>query len=274
MAKRRTFRKKSYRKKKRVVRRRTAKKTTRVVKRVLSRIAETKSVQQYNYGTTLVPTSSAAFDTTNVIRLGPWNTTMPINQGTGAGNRVGNKITTKNLTIRGAVIPLPYNVTTNPTPRPMLVTLYFFYDKQNPNSVPTPQSNADFFQNGNGAATFDSDLIDNMAPVNSDRYRVFTKRTLKVGWANYESMTGTSTPFWPSAGGMSNNDFKMLGRFKVNLRKYFPKIVKYNDTFTGSPTIRSVYMMTLVNWADGNPMASTAQACGLQFIHEYKYQDL
>lgn len=269
MAKRRSsYRKKrTYRKKKTAVRRRTAAKK-RTVRREVLRTAETKSAQEYVYGTSLRATTYSSFDSTNIVALGPRSTSLPINQGVGQGSRVGNSIHTKSLTIRGAVIPQPYNATTNPTPRPLICTVYFFYDKTSPLAAPTPLANADLFQNGNGAATFDTDMLDGVAPINTDRYHIFKRRSFKVGWADYAGTGGQ-----PTQQNYANNDFKMTCRFKFNLTKYLPKRIRFNDA-TSQPTTRPIWMMWLVNSADGNVLTSSTVPAFVQYIQDYRYTDV
>lgn len=271
MAKRRRYVKRSkkphYRKKRSGGRRRATKTTKKMVRRTIVNMAETKSMQQYVYATTPPPTTDAGFDA-SIRVVGPSGGTLPISQGTGQANRVGNKIQTQSCTLKGALLPLPYNATTNPNPRPMVVTMFFFLDRRSPNTIPTPQASADFYQNGNGAGTFDTELVDGLAPVNTDCYRIFMKRTFRVGCASY---AGTGN--LPAQQNYSNNDFPMLVRFKLNVTKHLPKTYKFADNNT-SPTNRRLYWMCLVNWADGNAMSATTRPLEMQFIQDYRWKDL
>lgn len=270
MAKRRSNfrRKKSYSKRKRAVVRRTAKKTRRIVRKQIFRAAETKSQQEYVFGSTLKPTTDSTFDSSNIFACGPRGTSLPIVQGTGQGNRIGNSIQAKRLTIRGAIIPQPYNVTTNPLPRPLLVTVYFLYDKTNPLAPPTPLTNGDFFQNGNGAATFDTDMLDGVAPVNTDRYHIFKRKSFKVGFSAYEG-----SGIQPAQQAYSNNDFKMTQRFSFDITRYHPKRIKFNDNVS-TPTTRPVWMMWMANYADGNAIPAAVRPCFIQWIQDFRYTDV
>jgi len=238
----------------------------RLIKRELSRQVENKSVQFFDYDQRLYASPNVSFQTDNIIPLGP-SAVMPITQGTGQGNRVGNSIHTKKLMFKGTIVPLPYDATFNPVPMPVQVKLVIFYDKLDPMTQPNPTYHGDYFQNGSGVKGFANDLVDMWSPVNKDRYRIFTTRTFKLGNADY-SGTGAS------AGGhyFANNDFKMNANFSINLTKYYPKVLKFSDATT-TPSNRNLYAMFYYCLANGGAALNVGYMLGMQYMLDYTYED-
>lgn len=169
----------------------TRKKSTYGIKKMvrseIARNVENKTFQFLGTAHDILPSSSAGFDS-NIIPCYCAPSYLAILQGAGQGNRISNSIKIKDLSIKGTIFSRPYNVTTNPTPAPVQIKFWFFYDKTQPNSVPTPATSADFFQFGNTALGFQNEFFDHKMPINTDRYRVLTTRTVKVGYSSY---TGT-----------------------------------------------------------------------------------
>jgi len=266
------YKRKTYKRrapKRKYAKRGVSKKTVKaVVQRVLAREAEVKTIQEYNYGVNLYSPNYPTFDTTNIYRLGPAATTMPIVQGVGQGNRIGNKVHTKKLVVAGSLVPNAYHATTNPIPQPMDVTVWIFYDKSAPCINPAPAFNGDWYQNGNGTTTFGGDTLDMISPVNTDRYRVLTKRNFKLGFADF---AGTGTQ--PANQSFANNDYKMTCNFKFDITKYYPKVVRWNDNFSATPTTRGLWMMVTPAWGAGTTIPNGVKPLGMQFMQNYMYQD-
>lgn len=258
--KRRVYKRKSY-----------AKKTSikRVVKAVIHRAAETKTTQRFNLGMQVYPANSTSF-LGSIIELGP-GSTMLIPQGSGQGNRVGNRIETVSHVFKGTLTPNPYNATTNPNPRPTQLKMWVFYDKTDPTAVPNPIGNP-FFQDGNGVTGFANDLVDHWRPVNTDRYRVLATRTFKLGYSQYAGTAATVANQGANQA-YSNNDFKMNCGFSINLTKHQIKHIRFNDT-NNEPMTRRMFVMFQPVEASGTQMDATHIPCGVQFMEDYRYKDM
>lgn len=273
MAKRRFSRSKksTYRKKRRGgVRRRTSTKGfRRAVRKQIRRSAETKSIQRFNLGQSLLPSNAAGF-VSNIIELGP-GASMVISQGVGQGQRVGNRIETVRHVFKGTICPYPHDSSTNPNPQPIVVKMWIFYDKTDPTAVPNPVANP-FFQDGSGVAGFSNDLVDTWRPVNSDRYRVLCARTFKLGFSEY---AGTASTVANQTGyqAYANNDFKMNCAFRINLTKYQIKKIRFNDA-NNEPMTRRMFCMWQCVAASGIQLASTFVPCGVQYMEDFKYKDV
>jgi len=264
--KRKPYTKKRKSAKKRPMRRKGGKALRRLIKRELARQVENKSVQYFNYDTRLYSVAGANFATNNIFPCGP-SAIMPITQGTGQGNRVGNSIHTKKLMLKGTLVPLAYDATFNPVPMPVQIRMVIFYDKLDPMTVPNPTATNDFFQNGSGVKGFANDLVDMWTPVNTDKYRILTTRTFKLGNADYSGTGASATSHY-----FANNDFKMNANFSLNLTKYYHKALKFNDATT-TPSNRNVYCMFYYELANGGASLNVGYMVGLQYMLEYTYED-
>ena len=239
----------------------------RLIRAEIAREIENKDTQYYNLSKNLVSVASATFQD-NIIQLGPNNNgteSMVIAHGTGVNSRVGNKIKTKYLMMKGSIVPLPYNATTNAGPAPVMVRMVIFYDRTNPTQEPQPASN--MFQQQGANTGFFNDLTDLWRPYNTERYRILTTRTFKLGYAN-NAGTGNQASYQS----LANNDFKMVANFKINLTKYYPKHVKYDDNGS-EPTTRGLWCLFYYVAASGEAILGTQSVCNVQWMVNYQYED-
>lgn len=266
--KRKTFKRKAYKKK-------SFKK--RVMK-VLSRRVETKTSQSAQQDIGLYyPNQGATYDSTNTIRVSPVATgtgAVVIAQGTGQGNRIGNKITLKSYKLNLTFQPKPYDAIYNPSPAPMQVKVVLFYDRQNMAGInanagtlvnPIPRSN--FFQFGNSATNITGNLTDMIAPFNKDRYTILASKTFKLGYAVYDG-SGFST----AAQAFSNNDFKLVQMMKWDVTKYLPKTVVYPDG-SDTPTSRGLWMQVIASQV-GSTGPGGVLPLALSYWIDCKYTDM
>lgn len=270
------YRKKTYRKKptKRTYKRKSyARKTVKkplrkMIRAEIARNIENKSKQTYNTAYQLFPSNSTSFPL-NVIELGPNPTTLPINQGTGAAGRVGNRIKTKKLAYKGTLVMQPYNAATWPFPQPVNIKLVIFYDRTDPTAVPAVST--DFFQDGGSTAGFTSSAVDLWRPYNTDKYRILTTRNFKLGYA---SSTGTDSggtnddnaQYW------ANNDYKLNCNFSVDLTKYYPQTVMFNDN-SSTPTTRGLFALWYITTVHDTGFQAAWIPCKLMSMQDYVYED-
>lgn len=239
-----------------------------MVKKQIARSVETKHAQSNNLQLNLVGPANVNFATTNIIPLTPSAVTNPIAQGSGEGQRVGNRIKIKKLTFKGIIHPLPQNSTTNNFPRPQVIKMFIFSSKDDPSAYPTISSTTgDFFQFNNGAANIYDDLLSDIAPVNKDKWTLHTTRTLKVAYADYGG-TGSvaGNQFF------ANNDFKSCAKFSVDVTKYCVKNVIYRDN-NSDPSTRYVFAMFVPMDCDGNTMGPNAIRSSMQYYVDLDYSD-
>lgn len=236
------------------------------IKRAIAKNVENKQVTYLGTGMDIMASNNSSFDL-NIIPCYPSAGFLVIPQGTGQGNRIGNRIKIKNLSIKGVVFPLQYNAVTNPTPAPVHIKFWFFYDKEEPQTVPTPVASGDFFQSGSTTIGFQNELFDHYMPVNLDRYRLLTTRIMKIGYASY-----TGTGALPQQGNLANNDYSLNCSLLVNLTKHCVKNCVFRDT-ASTPTTRGIYMMAQAVYANGAPIAVGTVPARLEYIMQCDYED-
>lgn len=261
--------------KKRTTKRRFAKKRSmkrggkrpalkKMIRREISRQAENKTIQTAIANRFLYTHDDVLWTGNNVFPLGPDPTSLVINQGTGQGERVGNVIRTKSLMFKGTLVPRPQD-SQNTTPAPVQVKMWIFYDRQQPATVPDVRPN--WFQSGNTVRGFANNLTDMWAPINTDRYRILTSRTFKLGPASNTGTGGVAAYQF-----FANNDFKYNCNFNINLTKYYPKTVKFQDGNT-SPMTRGLFVCFAYAYANGNQVADNQTICQVQYMQNYVYED-
>lgn len=244
----------------------------RMITGVVSRNVENKSMSVYQPGISLYSTAAATWDTQNIITVGLGASAgLSIQQGAGDGQRVGNSIKIKSMWWKGTIVPFAYDPTTNPNPCPQQIRLIFFYEKAAPTSKPTPK--ADFFQLGNTTNAVQNDLMDMIAPVNKDKYRVLGERRFKLGYSQFwGDGGGGAIPGDVAKGFYANNDFKYNANFAVNLAKMLPKRVRYNDN-GATPVSRSLFCAAILCRADGTANLAAYAPVGMQWVIDVKYED-
>lgn len=238
----------------------------RMIRAEIARAVETKSAQCYVTDTPIFPSSYSLFYS-SLFQLSPGPSACAINQGTGNGGRIGNKITTKKLVFKGSMCPLPYNVTSNAIIAPCQLKMIIFYDKRTPTAMPTSWT-SDMFQNGNGSTGFTNDFTDMWAPINSEYYTVVKTKMFKLGYQQFVATNGYNA----SNSGYPNNDFKLNANFSIDLTKYLPKTVTYEGN-SSSPVSRGLWCAVVPVYADGNAMAASTIAQKMSYILDYKYED-
>lgn len=266
------FRRKSY-KRRSVSRKRTYKRKSyakrspmkKMVRREIRRAQETKTSEYYNAGLGLWSSVDGNFSSNNIFPVHVDGANLQVPQGTGQGGRIGNEITIKKLTFSGHIVPEIYNAVYNPTPAPVHVKMWIFYDKANNISIPAPITN--FFQSGSASRGFQNDLMDHMSPPNADRYAVLATKTMKVGFAD-----NTGTGSVGAQAYFANNDYKMTASFRFDLTKHIPKLCRFNDG-TNTPTTRGLYCMIQPVYAIGTAIPAGIRTAVVQYVRTVDYTD-
>jgi len=249
------FRKRNNRKKT-VIKKRSYKKKSNAnatfskkVKSVISRMAENK-VANFR-GSINMQAATATSWITTLIPCTPYTSYLAIDQGVGQGQRIGNSIRLKKLKLSGVLRPLPYNLTTNTDPVPLFIKLMFMTRKDSTTTVNTNVN--DLLQYGSSSESPGYQLVNLTRPVNTDDWTVHTVRTFKLGYSAY---AGTSVDV--AAQSFTNNDFKLNHFVNIDLTKYCPKIIKFDDN-SFLPNSRNLVMYPFVYRADSSQPTTTAE---------------
>lgn len=288
------FKKKFSFKKKRGTKRRTykSKSLTKSAKKAVRKIAksevhkadEDKFIIDTYTGYNLSNGSASAIDgSINPVSPGV-NSDLTITSGNTRSSRVGNKITTKRLTFSAQISAYPYSAVNNPGPSPFLLDVYLFYDKENPQGIntstigtglyqaPTPAANADFFYNDGSTSNtqgFSYTLQDHFKVVNDARYKVFWKKTYKIGYANYAGSGANAV-----AQNWANNDFKLSQMVNYGLTKHYNKVVKFRNSTDSLPQNHGLWLLFVPMKPDGGAWPQATTICGtMTFKNSYYYED-
>lgn len=257
MAKR-IFKKKVVLKRKRAAK---SKKTfAKKVMAIVTKKAETKTISFQNNGIVMAPSGGGAL--TQINLMAPF---LSLSQGSGQGDRIGNSVTIKKATLRYFLMPYEYNAAWNPNPYPSEVQVIIGKNKQYPQtSLPT----SIMFNVGNGSAAPGNTLMDLMTPLNKDAIVLGSRKTHKVGFASTVTAGGAQT----FNEHLANNDFKLSQRRTVDITKWCPAKVLYNDT-TSTPLSPYLYaLFQPVNAMGGTP--TNAGAAVLSYVVDFEYTDL
>lgn len=278
------FRKKVYRKRparrgrknaKVITTARTATKAfARKVQAVISRNIENKCQQANLQMGLYTPVTSGLsnFIFRGLFPLTPYDSTgapigscIDILQGTGQSSRIGNVLRTKRAILKGVIYPNPVSAS-NPSPKCVEVVMWIFKMKQiNTGGLimdAETMANSRFFQDNNGATGLTGDLINIIQSPNQDTVTILHKRTFKVGYSS-GSLSGN----------LANNDFKYNQKFSINVTKYLPKVVKYDDNDT-DPSIKHTYCLMVPFYADGTVNAEQQfNPATCQWELNYVYED-
>lgn len=241
---------------------------TKIVKSVMSRNLEVKTLDYaWAPNTILGCYGGTLFNTNNCFTISPSASYLNCVQSVTANGRIGNRINIKSAKLSMMFNPYPYDVTFNPTPSPLVITVVLFYQIEAPHDLTTTM--AGFYQNG--ASSDNPSLVgaayDTMKPINKDRYRVFYKRSFKLGFSTYGG-TGVNA----AAQSYSNNDFKYSQKCVIDYTKHLIKSVKYNDT-TIDPTTRIVQCSILISSAGGKVLSNTERLVYLNGNMSIRYTD-
>lgn len=253
----------------------------RLIKSTIYRNAEHKN--QYKEVTLSPYILSAGISTINgnYFMLTPQGATVNVTNGIGIAKgtsqitRVGNRIRTYKAILSYTINPKNYNATTNPTPCPMTVRMYFFRSKTNPLGILdvnalTSVTTSTFFENGSSYSPFTGYLMDYNRKMSSDNYTYLGMRQHKVGY-NYFTNTGGNNAFGQS----SNNDYKLSVLGKIDCTKMLAKTIEYDD----SDNVLTPYVWCVIQVvrADNNQLSApsnTEQPITVQLSYNYSYTDV
>jgi len=182
-----------------------------------------------------------------------------IGQGTGQGDRIGNRITIKRNMFKGYIYAINNTLTGG---NPTNVTMYIGRLKAGI-STPTNSTIAQMFQAGDTTFSPTDDNRTALYQINKNLWTVFYKRTFKIGGA-----TSTSANSIPA-----NNDYKALVRFSIDVSKYHPRIVNYNDTNNISTNVGLYAWFTIANYNDQVITVGYSPQVQYVAINEVSYTD-
>lgn len=208
----------------------------------------------------------------NVFQLTPSSATnalYTIPQGTGEGGRVGNSFQVLKAKVRMIMYPQLYNITSNPTPKLQDIIIYICSSKKSVvcNTVSDLYTicNSTFYANGSSSNGMLGNLYDLVSVPNNEIIKVHKKIFCKLGSSNAQLQTGVNQ-------GWTNNDYSYNIKLTLDVTKYLPSKITFNDGDNNSTSNQVFLMICPVN-ADGTGTASTTFPLSVFFGFDLYYED-
>lgn len=189
-----------------------------------------------------------------------------INNGNEQGQRLGNMIKTRKCMFSFCLHQAAYNASTNASPEPQDIIMMFGKVKNARPQLPIAADFAKLYQNGNSFRAPASTTQDHTFEVNKDFFTVYKRLKFKVGTAEVFGNGAQGTKQY-----LANNDYKLNITKKINLTKFCPKTVKFNDT-TAQPTNDGLWCWIYTVNADGSFTAQNSPAL-IDYTIYYEYED-
>lgn len=211
------------------------------VKRLISANEELKHASYYvQQG--LVGFSAGGFSSLNVNVISPYPGLCQINQGSGQGDRLGNRIKIKKALLKFQICEVAYDATLNNEPCPIDIRLVIFNTKSNYpfGSALMGTLLSQFFQNGDSTSTITSLPSDIMKPLNKDSMVVFHDKFYKLGPAVLSANTAHQAGY----DNFANNDYRLQVSDEIDVTAAMAKFCSWNDTVT-IPTSKYLYAVFL-----------------------------
>lgn len=216
--------------------------------------------------------NAANFQSGNIYQLTPssnTNSLYTITQSSSEAGRTGNEIMLRNAVFRYCLYPLTYNITSNPTPKPLDVMIFIFSVKRGVQGVTVADAwnifNNTIFCNGASSNGTTNNMFDIVSVFNEDVVKLHYKKIVKLAPSNSQLQTGVNA-------GWTNNDYKYNCFGRINVTKYLPKRITFNDADNNS-TSRQVFLFMAPYNADGTTIASTSFVSAAFTGLDLKYED-
>lgn len=244
----RKFQKRSYKRKTPYKKKSVSFAVKKYVKTSIHRQIENKMIISY-------ATNQSMIGPQYILALAPL-----ISQGTGESGRIGNKVNLLSASINFVINLVPYNVTTNPAPSPVMFRWMFLTQLSN-NSGTLSLTN--FFQINNSSIGIQGNHLDLLLTVNKELYKVHKQGTLRLG----ASSNSTATP-------VGNSIFE-AGKASLQKRLYFNKYLhkkmNYDDTVVTPSNTNCWFIIFPVN-ANGSTNVGYANS-QISYTLNHTYED-
>jgi len=241
------------------------------IKQYLAKEVEVKTSDYDPVAVNLVKVGTANWSNTCVYSLGPCNANGPvIAQGPGQGERIGNKIRTKKAIVRFHLNAGPYDTIANAVPVPQYISVRIWKDKLAIASLfPTGLTTlAEFLQDANGTQPLSGNMGDVVYNVNKDRYEVYWEKIYKIGYSGNAGSGSDSTQ-----GFFSNNDFAFSKFVRLDVTKFLPKTIQFEDANT-TPYSPGIYISFDSINSNGSASVANTWDANLIISQEFTYTDL
>ena len=251
-------------------------KVVAIVKNQISKNIENKvTVSAQALAPLCKSTISSSFNLTWYVLSGWQSAVWQMSQGDGQGQRIGNKIKMKRWIIKGQI--QPHQPTQNFSENSYLQQSYqgyatiYFGRRVDTGNVDTTLTK--FLESGNSAVNPIGSNTEMMLPVNKDLYKVYWRKTFKLGSAFGQTVASQTIP---------NNDFGVCRTFGFDVCKYILKnrILKFNDSDVASAdrdlsrlAVWAVWRPAVGSLASPNPLIEVQSYYDINITSYGEYED-
>lgn len=197
----------------------------------------------------------------------PYTGYMTIGQSLAQNGRTGNEVKVRSVYLRYVLRPIGYNVDSNPFPVPIHVDMFLGRTRICPGDQPIAGDFVNLFQNGSSSIAPAGNLNDLISNPNKDYFTIKKRWSHKIGYAENAGTGGISASQY-----FANNDFKMNVVKKLNITKYYPKSLKFNDN-TNQLQGPGLFLWYQAVSANGNVNGSTTLPAHITFWVDIQYED-
>ena len=213
----------------------TLQKVIQVVNKAINKNAENKLSNNTTYTQAIVNYSGVKPQ----WWIYPFDTLFDMSAGTAQAQRIGNRFKLKTWKIKCLISPKTNQGDSGILPNTFQGTITVYLGKQiNGKSIFDNTQLEKFYQNGNTSIDPIGNRLEQLYTVNTDIYKIYTKRTYKMGVAaiadRQQTVTGGVTT--QTAAMNNNNDMKLSQIFTIDVLKYIGKnaTIKFNDSATSA----------------------------------------
>jgi len=209
----------------------------------------------------LVGTGNGSLDN-QIWAVGPTTTNadpkaIVLARGPDEGQRIGNSVATRKNHFDFCAVLKPWNASTNANRRPLYLTAWVVSIRGGCYATTVVDVEglitSWFFNSGTSYQGFSDSVLDQIRTVNEDVFTLHAKKTYKLGNAStFASGAGGATP--TSAQGYTNNDFSIVVKDRIDLTKFTPRTIRYNDGDTLSYNNQKWLFFTMSN-CDGSAIS-------------------
>lgn len=203
----------------------------------------------------------------SVFPVAPYGGLMNISQGSGQGDRIGNKIKTRKCIMDYIISPSSYNATTNTNPEPIDIRLLFVKARDDSDALPSATDLTHLFQNGDSSVAPSGILTDMISQVNNDLFILKAQRKHKLGYS-----VSNGTGYTVTTSGYSNNDYSLNIISSIDVTKMLPATLHYNDA-ANYPNDPLLYCVMLAARSGGGAAATSQQYASFWYSLRYEYVD-
>lgn len=206
--------------------------------------------------------------TLNVRPLTPYPGYIQISQNVGQNGRTGNMVKVRRVTLKYVLYMNKYNPETNNTLAPLEIQLFLGYVRNSSGLLPIASDFNNLYQYNNTVNPIFGDLTDLTQKFNTDYWTIKKYWRHKLGFSTLVDSSVTNTNF----SNFANNDFKLNHVRTMDITKYYPKTLKFNDV---SDTLQGqgLFFWFQALSADGSTLAGSQVPASILYQCDVSYED-